>query len=116
MPGACAAPIALRVGKKTRKHSPQAKPSIGIPCAMVLRLIPRSPRCPDLLVTVARQSSWQTWHQPRGARTTRLCRTRSISVVARRGASIASHPAYRDDRETPLFPEQDARIMSLIWG
>jgi len=82
----------------------------GLPCAVALRLMSRSPRgamhyCPRRLA-----SDRKTWRQPAGARTTRFCRTRDRARRARetmsratQPASTAAHPAFRDDRDTPLW-------------
>ena len=51
--------------------------SSGIPCAMVLRLIARSPRGPGFVAPVAREIIiLRAWPQRREARTTRLRRPR----------------------------------------
>jgi hypothetical protein len=106
-----------------RKHS-------GIPCAMALRLISRSPRRRIRLVTVAgglsvhRKPGWVTKTSAdltpaTGARTTRFCRTLQHRSSARRksltdnrpaialragaAASTASRPNVRDDGRRPSF-------------
>jgi hypothetical protein len=110
-----------------RKHS-------GIPRAMVLRLMPRSPRRRIRLVTVvggltvlsrpvglAKTSADLT--PATGARTTRFCRTRlrrsSCAPLLAHGkppcehlradaaASTASLPHVRDDARPPLLPGKD---------
>ena len=80
----------------------------GIPRAMVLRLISRSPWRSGFLVTIAgvmRKASSPTCRRRRGVRTTRLRRPlwQHSSFVPI--ASTASRPALRDDRETPLIRE-----------
>jgi hypothetical protein len=110
-----------------RKHS-------GIPRAMVLRLMPCSPRRRIRLVTVAaglmaRRSGWiasatGSLTPATGAGTTRFCRTLqrrssctlvdrsretrpAITLRADAAASTASHPNDRDDHDTPLLPGWD---------
>ena len=78
--------------KRTRAYRYQRKHS-GIPCAMVLRLIPCSPRRRIRLVTVADRLAADRARLGRktsasltpatGARTTRLCRTRLHRSSAR---------------------------------
>jgi len=74
-----------------------------------LRLIRDLPGVHDLLVTVIGEIiTSPTWHQPRGARTTRFRRTQrshsSAQSDLRLTPSRPSHPAFhvRDDREAPL--------------
>src|SRR5260370_31253569 len=107
-----------------RKHS-------GIPRAMVLRLMPRSPRRRIRLVTVAAglmatRFGWidvatGSLTPATGARTTQFCRTlwrrSSCALLLAHGkppcertradaiASTTSHPNVRDDRDTPLVEE-----------
>src|SRR5579864_9088977 len=74
-----------------------------------LRLIRDLPGVHDLLVTVACEIiTSPTWHQPRGARTTRLRRPHQRRSSARKPCAPPlrpSHPAFnvRDDREAPLM-------------
>ncbi len=105
----------------------------GIPCAMVLRLMPCSPRRRILVChrhhadQRANRSGWIDFTSAdlapaTGVRTTRFCRTRSAPFVLRaRGiahemrlalrlpcapdaaASIASRANVRDDRDAPLL-------------
>ncbi len=66
-----------------------------------LRLIRDLPGVHDLLVTVIgamREALSPTWHQPRGARTTRLRRPRWHRSSDDAAASIASRSTFRDDR------------------
>ena len=107
----------------------------GIPCAMVLRLMPCSPRRRILFVTVAsglrlvqarlgrRISAGLT--SATDARTTRFCRTQQAPFVlravnrsrvqprpatpfARRRCRVHRIPSrVRDDRDTPLLPGKD---------
>src|SRR5262249_12703039 len=51
-----------------------------------------------------------------GARPARLRRPLSHCTSGNALASIASCPACRDDRETPLVLGQDGRTMPVIWG
>jgi len=60
----------------------------------------RSPRVGPVRADIANE---QTWHQPRGARTTRLRRPRSRRPSGRAAASTAFRPNVRDGRETPLI-------------
>ena len=94
--------------KKRRRQVPQVKPDHpGIPCAMVLTLIARSPWEPGFFAPIAREIIIsRTWPRRREARTTRL-RVR-VEIVRRRGKprcdpTRPSHPAFnvRDDREAP---------------
>jgi len=102
----------------------------GLPCAVVWRLMSRSPRgamhsCPrrlaadDARARSDRHITANAWRQPAGARTTRFCRTQITPVVRamclahgfppcdhRRTdvARVHRRPArVRDDRDTPLF-------------
>jgi hypothetical protein len=106
----------------------------GIPCAMVLRLMPCSPRRRIRLVTVAaglrlRRSGWiasatDSLAPATGVGTTRFCRTQPASFVLRAGCSLTGNPPcdhlarrryrvhripsrVRDDRDTPLLPGKD---------
>jgi hypothetical protein len=117
-----------------RRHS-------GIPCAMALRLMPRSPRRRIRLVTVAAslmadRPGWIDVATGRlapatGVGTTRFCRTlqRRSSCThlvhsrldrpanTLRGdavASTTSHPAFRDDHDTPLAWGETRRFKPLI--
>jgi hypothetical protein len=114
----------------------------GIPCAMALRLIPRSPRRRIRLVTVA--GGLKVLSRPvgpaktsanltpaTGARTTRFCRTLQRRSSARRSiahgespcdhtcapdaaASTASHPNVRDDGQRPSLRDETAGFIVLI--
>ena len=57
----------------------------------------------DLLVTVACGLSPHAWHQPRGARTTRLRRPRARRPSDDTPASTAFQPNARDGRDAPLL-------------
>jgi hypothetical protein len=69
-----AAPMA-RLQKKSRRQSPQVWPRRpGLPCAMVLTLMARSPWEPGFVAPIARELIIsRTWPQRREARTTRFC-------------------------------------------
>jgi len=76
--------------KSTGKEPQVRTEPSGLPCAMVLTLIARSPRGPGFFAPVAARSSRATWPQRREARTTRLrvrVRLRSSNATH---ASIAS--------------------------
>jgi hypothetical protein len=109
-------PIApmVRVQQKARGRTTGTSRTTGLPCATVLTLIRDLPGdrldCPRRL----RARRTQAWHQHRDARTTRFRRSRPavrpcIKDALRHVASIASHPACRDDRDAPLLPRRDAR-------
>jgi len=123
MPGAGRNPWPAS-NKKSWRQLPQVQPNHpGIPCAMVLTLIARSPWEPGFLAPIAREIIIpRTWPQRREARTTRLRsphRDRSSARQTRCNPIRPSHPApnVRDDREAPLLSEcGTARIMPLIWG
>ena len=118
-----------------RKHS-------GIPCAMALRLMPRSPRRRIRLVTVAGglkvmvKPGWvhntsANLTPATGARTTRFCRTLQRRSSARRksltdnrpaialradaAASTATRPNVRDDGQRPSCAGRDGNDLPLIW-
>jgi hypothetical protein len=96
-----------RAIKKHGEGTTGSAGSSGIPCAMVLRLIARSPREPGFLAPVAARSSHAAWPQRREARTTRLRRPRRQR--SSHTPSRPSHPAanVRDDREAPLRRRRD---------
>jgi hypothetical protein len=72
--------------------------SSGIPCAMVLTLITRSPWEPGLFAPIAREIiTSQAWPQRREARTTRL-RVR-IEIVRLRMSAATQH-VHRIPRST----------------
>jgi hypothetical protein len=102
-----ASPIARQQTKKLAAVTTGSAGSSGIPCAMVLTLIARSPRGPGFLAPVVARSSHATWPQRREARTTRLRRPhrdQSSAQSLRADPMRPSHPAFnvRDDREAPL--------------
>jgi hypothetical protein len=116
----------------------------GIPCAMALRLMARSPRRRIHLVTVigglkvlrARLGSKDL----RRLDTSNGCQDHTVlpyasapfvcrAVIAHRpkpalrsksapdaAASTASHPNVRDDHDTPLVGDGMAEFLALIWG
>src|SRR5215467_6272269 len=86
-----------RAVKKHGEGTTGSAESSGIPCAMVLTLIARSPWEPGCLAPIAREIISRTWHQRRGARTTRLhVRISAVrpheELVRVANASIASPP------------------------
>src|SRR5215813_8473471 len=112
-----------RAVKKHGEGTTGSAESSGIPCAMVLTLMARSPWEPGLIAPIAREIiTSRTWPQRREARTTRF-RVR-INAVRPHESSCASpkrppHPApnVRDDREAPLSIERGTvHIMLLIPG
>ena len=74
----------------TRVFTAEAPETSGIPHAMVLRLISRSPRGPGFLAPVVRRTNPRPWRQRRGVRTTRLCRPRQARPSSAPPASTAS--------------------------
>ena len=105
------APAASRAMKKAHELvTTGSTEQSGFPRAMVLRLIPRSPRGPGFLAPVALRSSKNlvpaSGHQDHTT-------SPSAMVAARLAASLRpSHPALnvRDDREAPLLVRRDGRI------
>jgi len=88
--------------KDARRLNTGTPKSSGTPCAMALRLTPCSPRGTGLASPRRlRTRRQQAWHQRRGARTTRLDRTRLRRTSCGTIASIASRTTFRDDREAP---------------
>jgi hypothetical protein len=89
--------------------------SPGIPRAMVLTPITRSPRCPGLLATVACASYRRL--DPSVARSgPHALAVRGIAPSSLAPpASTASRPAFRDDREPPLCVGRDQIAIALIW-
>jgi hypothetical protein len=83
------------IENKSRQQSPQGSAkSSGIPCAMILRRIARSPPGTGLSCPVAaRIVPRATWPQRREARTTRPCRPRSIRSSGE--TTRPSHPHLR---------------------
>jgi hypothetical protein len=72
----------------------------GIPCAMAPRLITRSPRCPGLIATVAREIVHEL--DPGVGRSgPHAFAARIAPLVGRANASIASRTTFRDDRDAP---------------
>jgi hypothetical protein len=65
--------------KKHGEGTTGSAESSGIPCAMVLTLMARSPWEPGFLAPIARRIIWRAWPQRREARTTRF-RVRNGSV------------------------------------
>jgi hypothetical protein len=124
------APAGPHGPRAAKKHAaePQVQPrSPGLPCATVLTLIRALPgdrrscprvaamRVPRIALGISRRGNARSAHcarhQHRDARTTRF-RVRATSFVRapstlRHFASIASHLAYRGDRDAPLLPRRD---------
>jgi len=107
MPGAVA-PARLVCTKcardRTRADHRYNRTHAGIPCAMVVRLMTRSPRCPGFFShRRPRDHRPQTWSQHRGIRTTRLCRPRYARFVfARRRVHRIPHQRPWRSRYAPL--------------
>jgi hypothetical protein len=138
MPGArrTRGPVRNEVGSCAHEHTGEAEAS-GIPCAMALRLMPRSPRRRIRLVTVAGglkglRSRLGSQHLRRldasngrqdhtvlpYAQTSvvlRACHrsrgsTRPATAIARRRSHVHRIPSrVRDDARPPLLPERDGR-------
>ena len=141
MPGArCTRGLVCKNAQKETHTSIQVqRRQSGIPCAMVLRLMPCSPRRRIRLVTVAAglmadQSgrtdfATDSLAPATGVGTTRFCRTRPAPFVcvlliahgeppcdnaARRRCRVHRIPSrVRDDRDTPLFSGRDGGIASV---
>ena len=139
MPGArrTRGPVRNEVGSCAHEHTGEAEAS-GIPCAMALRLMPRSPRRRIRLVTVAGglkalRSRLGSQHLRRldasngrqdhtvlpYAQTSvvlRACHrsrgsTRPATAIARRRSHVHRIPSrVRDDARPPLLPERDGHI------
>ncbi len=139
MPGArCTRGLVCKVAQRNAHTSIQVqRRQSGIPCAMVLRLMPCSPRRRIHLVTVAAglmtiTSGWivivtGSLTSATDVRTTRFCRTQIASFVLRAGSSLtssrkncpattlradaaastASSPAFVTTRDPPLLPGKD---------
>ena len=143
MPGArCTRGLVCKIVRKTHTSIQVQRKHSGIPCAMVLRLMARSPRRRILSCHRHRRikglvaPGWADIASAdltpaTGVRTTRFCRTlwrrrlaRRISLTGRTrpaialradaAASTASQPAFRDDRDPPLFSGETRRVKSLI--
>jgi hypothetical protein len=87
-----------------------------IPCAMVLRLTSCSSRWSELVVTVApeKRASKELFASIRGARTTRLGRTRQTHSPLDRRVHRIPRPTCRDDGDTPLWWARDGILIILI--
>jgi len=122
---ALAAPVA-RLQQKSRRHSPQVWPrQPGLPCAMVLTLMARSPWEPGFLAPIARsvrhasKLGLSVGRPGPHAFAVRIGIVRPRATSARCDPIRPSHPALnvRDDREAPLWIEcGTVRIMLLTWG
>jgi len=85
--------------KVSRRQLPQVQPDHpGIPCAMVLTLMARSPWEPGFVAPIAREIILsRTWPQRREARTTRFC----VRVgIVRLRTSAATRHVHRIPRPT----------------
>jgi hypothetical protein len=70
-----------------------------------------------LLVTVARKSSPCALSTSPGVPGPHAFAVRTrFARHATRATSIAFHPAFRGDRDPPLLPGWNGRIMHLIWA
>ena len=115
MPGAGRNPWPACSKKKQAAVTTGTAKTSGIPCAMVLTLIARSPWGPGFLAPLrARSSSQRAWPQRREARTHTPSPSARAAFVLRALASTASRFACRDDRDTPLMPRRDGWTISVI--
>ena len=97
-----AAPIASCAKVKKHTSPPQDKPNTGIPCAMVLTLLRALPGVHDLVSHRRAQARHlHAWHQPRDARTTRLCRPPARRPSSKRARVHRSPSHVRDDAYAP---------------
>jgi hypothetical protein len=90
----------------------------GLPSAMMLRLLRALPGVRDLIVTVAhgsrrvgpqsrRRYLRHAWHQPRGARTTRLRSPRVMSLVARHTPRPSLPASTSATTRTPFLSKRE---------
>ena len=104
-----AAPTALRANEKDARRPTQVRRNhSGTPCAMVLRLTPRSPWCTGLFSPIASPRVRPLDHLGKldpsvGGTGPHGLTVRIVPHVLRRNASIAARTTNRDDRETPLM-------------
>ena len=109
MPGArCTRSLVCKGRKHTSSHH-RFTGQTGVSCAMVLRLIPRSPWRPGFLATIApKKLASRELDASVGASGPHgfSVRKKALSSLAPL-ASIASQPYVRDDRETPLCVGRD---------
>jgi hypothetical protein len=120
-----AAPAVSRamVDNKTHTSIQVQRKQSGLPCAMVLQLIPCSPRRDhSLFVTVAPKKTLEQARAPceldtchRGVRTTRLCRPRALAFVFRKLRVHRILPARFVTCATPLSSGGTAPNTQLIW-
>ena len=129
--------------KKTHTSIQVSAETTGLPCAMVLRLMPRSPRSRIPLASVAGELAARiarlSFANLRRLDTSHGCQDHTVlpyanaPLVWRAGiahgktrpaipdrapgavASIAARPNVRDDRDTPLLRAGMARVLGLIW-
>jgi hypothetical protein len=101
---------ARHFARKHRRRTTGQPRHPGLPCAMALRLMSRSPRgamhcCPRHLAKD--RKAWRTAFRAPGPHDfgTRDCARRACETIVSRdaAASTAARPACRDDRDTPLF-------------
>jgi hypothetical protein len=99
--------------KESRRQSPQVQPNNpAFPARWFSGLYVLSPGTGSLAPVACALVAIQTSPQHREARTTRFHRPRCVvrpctKRTLRHLASTASHPACRDDRDTPLVPRRD---------
>ena len=139
MPGArCTRGLVCKIAQRNAHTSIQVqRRQSGIPCAMVLRLMPCSPRRRIRLVTVAAglmadRSGWiefatASLAPATGVGTTRFCRTQPAPFVLRAGCSLTGNPPcdhlarrrcrvhripsrVRDDGQRPSCRDEMARV------
>ena len=142
MPGArCTRGLVCKVAQRNAHTSIQVQRRLsGIPCAMVLRLMPRSPRRRIRLVTVtaglmADRSGWiasatGSLAPATGVGTTRFCRTQQtpfvLALLLAHGNRPANKPArqrcrvhripshVRDDGQRPSWGMRWRKLVELI--
>src|ERR1700730_3567929 len=92
------------VGVCTRVFTAEAPETSGIPHAMVLRLISRSPRGPGVLAPVVSQGLTPQTLAPASGRQGHTTSPSASSAFVLCAISVHRNPLHvRDDRETPLW-------------
>jgi hypothetical protein len=86
----------------------------GIPRAMVLRLISRSPRGPGSFAPVVRRANPATLTPASGRQDHTTLPSASSALVSRAISVHRNPPHVRDDRETPLMARRDDLLLSLF--
>jgi hypothetical protein len=99
--------------KNAHEHTGSAEAS-GLPCAMVLRLITRSPRRSGFLVTVTSRILPRGLTPASGRQDHTTSPSASRPFVKGPSASTASRPAFRDDRERPSCRVGRRKLVALI--